>query len=93
MNEEKFFDEKAKDNKQIPNQLNQLRQLLDELDKSMVDLAERLTPVLYPTSLKANQDDEPIAELAPLANLIRERCDDARKILQLTSQLTSSLQL
>ncbi len=79
--------------KEVPAQLDELSALLEELDKSICSLEKELEPVLSPDLLKSSQDETKERQLVPLANLLRERCNHTKAIIQHVGYLHQGLQI
>jgi len=80
--------------KEVPEQLENLRVLLEEMDNCVVSLEEKLKPVLC-TDLDPGACQEKVKErpLVPLADSIRERCSNTRNIIQRIRFIHRGLQI
>ena len=85
----------TKEPKEVPEQLDRLRSLLEDLDNSIVMLEEELKPVLRIDLKRQNNGDETKKEqqLVPLAGFLRERCRHAEDIIQHIGYLRQGLQI
>lgn len=80
--------------KDIPVQLDELGQLLEELDKNIIVLQERLEPLSRADFVNDKKEDKgTLQQIAPLANLIRDRCIHVKIIIERVDFLRKGLQL
>lgn len=80
------------ESRDVPEQIDRLGGLLDDLDKNIFALEEQLNSVL-----REGQDretgDEKEKELVPLANLIRQRCLHVKSMIKHVDGLRRRLQI
>ena len=81
--------------KEIPNQLGNLRALLERLDSGIGSLEAELEPVLNISLKESRREEDEVkpGQLAPLADEIREQCAYVEVMLQRVSDLRRRLQV
>lgn len=82
--------------KQVPEQLDRLGGLLEELEKSLEALREDLLPVLPSREIQRGEGDETEKDappLAPLAHSLKVYCGRVEKAILQISSLQGSLQI
>lgn len=80
--------------KEVPEQIDKLGMLLEELNKCVHALEEQLNPVLRTDLVQQGEEVEMKAQqLVPLANVLRDRCVSTEAIIKRVTNIRRGLQV
>lgn len=79
--------------KEVPEQMDTLRRLLEEIDNRLFSFEERLSSVSVNEPPTVAQEEVKERVLVPLANEIRERCNQVKNMLHHVESICDRLQI
>ncbi len=92
MAQEAMLQEESKQ-REVPEKLDRLGALVEELDKCIGMLDERLRPVLRVATLENSVEEKKPHELVPLALRLEDRCQHIERLIQRVGYMQQEVQI